>query len=171
MLNPYADKQRLIQEVRKGMDTIAQMGVHFVNEKGVFMDTRQYTIPSDHYISIGAGIEDRIMEHREQWIEEEEKTVFGKWVKDLDFEGGTVILNRNEAGTSMGRHYHMEAERLVVCKGTVILSTGSEDNEQTFTLHEGEEVFIDRMIPHTVDFLEKSYILVHLIPPVPKLIK
>lgn len=173
ILNPYGERTQLLKDLRKSLSTISQLGVHFVTEAGTFVDFKTFVLPSEFYIPLFDGMECRVSDTPTDLVIEGEH-VFIPYLKEVDYENGTVILKKAFAGVVFPIHYHLENEILLLVKGSVKVTFWDgqkKDIMREMELQPGQSITIPRQAPHKLEFLEDSIMIANLKPKVPSLLK
>ncbi len=160
-------KDEILQTMRTEMDAMVkphgishssrvspvQWSTH--DAHGTFVNWNTIDIPTDHYIEIGPGIVDRLVEHPED-LRFDWEEIFAPYMQQFDFDKQRVIFNRSAAGAKFPLHYHVEHEVLICVKGAFRETVGQQD------IGAGDRIAFDSFEAHELHFIEDTLIVLSL---------
>ena len=174
MLNPYEDKH-LVQMVKDQLDLISTIGITYVDQKGEFIRFDSFRVTSDKFTNVHKKVMTREIENAED-IKFDFEEPLRKYIKNVDFHKGTVLLSRCKAGLRFPPHYHAEIERLTTVIGNAYVNLYEEVDEvltliKTIQLPPGKSYLLEAMQVHDYITTKDTQCLIELRPKLPGLVR
>lgn len=170
IFDPYKQERETLTVYEKVIKGVSNVSWHFQSQGGAQIDLKDTKIPLTRYVAVNERATMREMKNETDIIYSFEKPAI-KYVANLDFQSGTVLLSQNQKGAIFPRHYHIELQVILLVKGEVLITTYNKGSIKEICLQNpGDKIILAPFESHKVEALEKSLILVNLIPKVPELL-